>query len=166
MRTWTAIALCAGLWAADPAWGHGQAHEHGHSRLQIVADSGTVAIEWRIPMGDAVGFEGSPPDAAAEARLTSALTNLAEAMASVQLAGAGPCQPPAAHAEVEGSGAHPDILVAAQWTCEAADQLLALAFDPWALLRGHERITAEWLLPAGQGQARWTAPATRLVLSP
>ena len=166
MRTWTVIGVCAGLWAADPAWGHEQAHEHGHSQLQIVADSGTIAIEWRIPMGDAVGFEGRPPDAAAEARLAKALTSLGEAMASVQFEAAGPCQPPAARAEVEGSGTPPDILVAAQWTCEAAEQLLALRFDPWVLLPGHERITAQWLLPAGQGQARWTAPATHLALAP
>ncbi len=162
MRSWIAVILVGGLCAAHPAWGHTQAHEHGHSRLQLVADPGSVAIEWRIPMGDVVGFEGSPPDAAAAARLAGELERLGEAMKSVRFEGAGSCQTAASKAEVEGAGAHPDILVSAQWTCDAADALLALSFDPWALLPGHERITAEWLLPAGQGQARWTPPATRL----
>jgi hypothetical protein len=162
MRIRTSIALLGCLWAAHPAGGHSQAHEHGHSRLQLVADGDSIAIEWRIPMGDAVGFEGNPPDAEAKARLANSLARLTESMSAVQFEGPGSCQSAAAHAEVEGAGAHPDILVAAQWTCDAADALLALNFDPWTLLPGHERITVEWLLPAGQGQVRWTPPATRL----
>jgi hypothetical protein len=148
------------------AGAHSAAHEHGRSRMQVAIDATSIALEWRIPMGDVAGFEGQASTPEQQTELDAAYARLRASSAAITLEDAGACQLGPVETRLDGPADHPDILLSATWDCSAAGNLAAIVFDPWTAIAGHERITVEWLSASGQGRGEWTPPATRLSLTP
>jgi hypothetical protein len=134
--------------------------------MQVAIDATRIALEWRIPMGDVAGFEGPASTPEQRTELDAAYARLRTSSTAITLEGAGACQIGSVDTRLDGPADHPDILLSATWSCSSAENLAAIAFDPWAAIAGHERITVEWLSGSGQGHAEWTPPATRLPLRP
>lgn len=148
------------------AGAHSAAHEHGRSRMQVVIDTTSIALEWRIPMDDVAGFEGQASTPEQQTELDAAYARLRASTTAMTLEDAGSCEIGPVETRLDGPADHPDILLSATWNCSAAANLTAIVFDPWSAITGHERITVEWLSASGQGRGEWAPPATRLSLVP
>jgi hypothetical protein len=96
------LALAATPAVADDTRQLGS-HEHGVGTLNIAFDGGTVAMEFRAPGADIVGFEHAAESAEDRAAIDSAVATLARPLALFTLPDAAQCSVTEARAALEGA---------------------------------------------------------------
>ena len=84
------------------------AHEHGVGELNIAVDGNTVAMEFRAPGADIVGFEYAAESAEDRAAIDAAVATLAKPLDLFVLPAAAECSVTQASAELESEEAHED----------------------------------------------------------
>jgi len=86
------------------------AHEHGSGSLNIAAEGNALAMEFRAPGADIVGFEYAPESEADQAKVAAAVEALEAPLDLFVLPEAAGCSVTETHAalELEGEDAHED----------------------------------------------------------
>ena len=79
------------------------AHEHGHGRLTVAIEGGTISLELEIPSGDIVGFEHAPTIPEQTAQVETARQTLAQGLALWSPSADANCSLIGADVEAEGA---------------------------------------------------------------
>lgn len=102
----SAAALIAvfGFHATTALAQHGEAHTHGMAKLEMVAESGSVQVEFRSPGADITGFEHEAETAEEKAREAAARKLLLDASNIVSFPEAAACRHVSGNIEEEHHG--------------------------------------------------------------
>lgn len=109
-RTFPLIIALAATPAVAQETRQMEAHEHGSGSLNIAAEGNALAMEFRAPGADIVGFEYAPESEADQAKVAAAVEALEAPLDLFVLPEAAGCSVTETHAalELEGEDAHED----------------------------------------------------------
>lgn len=160
---WT-CTLFALLWSATPALA--EVHTHGLGVLQIVLDGPELAVSFKAPAHDLVGFEHAPRDAAEEKALAETLARLREPNAVIAPPPVARC----ASTDVQrmddrtAHAAHEDLVFDYRYRCATPDALDALTVTAFASFPALARLRVQLLGADGARELEIGADEPRLPL--
>lgn len=172
-------AAAAASAAAQEATRQLEAHEHGHSTLNIAIDGNLVELELISPGADLVGFEHEARGEADKAALAAAEAKLSQPLALFELPAAAGCRVTGASVEIEGEeharegehaegedeGEHNEFHATYSLACADGSAVDAIRFGFFDAFPNAEEIEVTVVSPRGQSRYEVERGTPRLDLT-
>lgn len=153
--------------ADDELFEEHHAHEHGTATLDVAVDASQLAVKFRSPAMNLLGFEHRPRSAQDNAAVTRAMGWLRDPAAQFQPSSDAGCRivssevtPP----DWQHSSEHSEFAASYEFTCQRPAALRQLDVRLLQQLAEHVKIAVQVASPEGQHSAVLTHSNTRLVL--
>ncbi|MBM0104947.1 DUF2796 domain-containing protein [Steroidobacter sp. S1-65] len=160
-----ATATCAA--AEDEMFEDHHAHEHGVATLNVAVDASRLALQFRSPAMNLVGFEHRPRTAQDQAAVSQALEWLRDPAGQFQPSAEASCRvvksevtPP----DWEDPSGHSEFAADYEFDCQKQAALQHLYVRLLEHLEAETKIEAQVAAPDGQHSTELTRANTRLVL--
>jgi len=182
ITTWNEVALLLACIAtgSDSALAHGP-HVHGTAELHVAVEGNSLAIEFRSPLANLLGFEHVPRTDTQRAAVKAMIATLNKPEALFRLPRPASCTAEATHIESaldtppsaaraansghdEDEDEHADLTGTFGFTCARMAKLDSIEVLIFAAFPGTKTIKAEIIGPHGQSAATLSADHRRLKL--